>query len=256
MIDCGSLEYAQARLQARHGQRAGEGDWPRLETAREFSALLDAARQSPLRPWLVGITVPATAAQIEAVLRGHWRALVAELAGWMPMAWRPALAWCAVWPELPVLQHLARGGAAAAWMHEDAQLRALCAVPAAERPAALAAAGLGPLAAAWARPDAFAQAWWAEWERRLPPSLGDAQGSLKPLRAALCAHGAAFAAAPPGPGGLLRRALQARLSLLLRRAALEPAAAFVHLALSALDLERLRGELLGRALFAHPRPAS
>jgi len=46
-----------------------------------------------------------------------------------------------------------------------------------------------------------------------------------------------------------------RLSLLWRRAALEPAAAFIHLVLSALELERLRGELLGRRLFAHAKVA-
>ena len=44
MIDCGSLEYAQARVQARHGQRADELAWQRLETAREFAALLAGAR--------------------------------------------------------------------------------------------------------------------------------------------------------------------------------------------------------------------
>jgi hypothetical protein len=53
----------------------------------------------------------------------------------------------------------------------------------------------------------------------------------------------------------LRRALQARLSLLLRRATLEPAAAFIHLALSALELERLRGELLVRKLFMNAKVA-
>jgi hypothetical protein len=45
------------------------------------------------------------------------------------------------------------------------------------------------------------------------------------------------------------------LSLLLRRATLEPAAAFIHVAISALDLERLRGELLSRALFPRARVA-
>jgi len=35
----------------------------------------------------------------------------------------------------------------------------------------------------------------------------------------------------------------------LRRAMLDPAAAFAYLALIALDLERLRGELLRRAAF-------
>jgi hypothetical protein len=43
--------------------------------------------------------------------------------------------------------------------------------------------------------------------------------------------------------------------LLLRRATLEPAAAFIHVALCALDLERLRGELLSRLLFAQRQVA-
>jgi hypothetical protein len=50
-------------------------------------------------------------------------------------------------------------------------------------------------------------------------------------------------------GWPLRRTLQARLTLLFRRAMLDPAAAFAYLALTALDLERLRGELLRRAAF-------
>jgi len=255
VIECGSLEFAQARLQSRHGQRAGEAAWQRLETAREFSALLDAARNSPLRPWLVGITAQSTSRQIEAALRAHWRTCVSEVAGWMPAPWQAAVRWCAVWAELPTLQHLARGGEAAAWMQDDAELRALCAAPAAEQAAALGAGALAPLATAWPAPEAMASAWRVEWQRRLPQPFGDAGDSLTQVVAALLKHGAEFAATPPGPGWLLRRSLQTRLSLLLRRAALEPAAAFIHVALCALDLERLRGELLGRALFAHRRQA-
>jgi len=188
-------------------------------------------------------------------LRAHWRATVAEVARWMPKAWQAAVLWCAVWPDLPVLQHLARGGEPAAWMHDDPELRALCAAPAAERASSLAASAFGPLTLAWPAPESMARAWRAEWERRLPRPLGGVEDSLNQLAATVLKHGAAFAAAPPGPGWLLRRSLQARLSLLLRRAALEPAAAFIHVALCALDLERLRGELLGRALFAHRRLA-
>jgi hypothetical protein len=40
-----------------------------------------------------------------------------------------------------------------------------------------------------------------------------------------------------------------RLALLYRRATSNPAAAFIFLALCALDMERLRGELLRRAIF-------
>lgn len=253
MIACGSLEFTQARVMARHGQRATEAVWQRLVMTREFAALLDAARASPLRPWLDGLSAGSGPAQIESVLRQHWRSTVREIASWMPQPWQPALVWCMELPELPALQHLAQGGEPLAWMQDDADYRALCAVAPAERGPALAASRFTALASAWNSPQALPRAWQAEWQRRLPRWPRGADASLQPFVATLQAHGAAFAAAPPGPGEPLRRALQARLSLLLRRAALEPAVAFIHVALCALDLERLRGELLGRALFAHAR---
>jgi len=252
MIECGSLDYAQARLQSRHGQRANEAAWQRLETAREFAALLDAAAQSPLRPWVAGLTAASPAHRIEAVLRAHWRERVAELAGWMPPPWRPALDWCAVLPDLPLLQHLARGGTSPAWLADDPELGPLGSAAVSERAAVLAAGPLAPLAGAWAAPDSLGQAWTAEWRRRLPGTPGGRGDSLATVAQTLQAHAVAFRTAAPGTGWLLRRALQARLALLMRRAALEPAAAFIHLALCALDGERLRGELLGRVLF--PRP--
>ena len=250
MIECGSLDYAQSRLQARHGLRASEVAWQRLETARELPALLDAAARSPLRPWLAGITAGSPAHRIEAVLRTHWRACVDEVAGWMPPAWRPALAWCAVLPDLPLLQYLARGGTTATWMQDDPAFGALYLAAPGQRADALEQGPFAPLAPAWAAPDTLAQAWRGEWQRRLPPAAGD---SLGPVVQALQVHGVAFGAALAGTGWLMRRALQARLQLLMRRSALEPATAFIHLALCALDVERLRAELLGRVLFARPR---
>lgn len=248
MIECGSLEYAQARLQARHGRRADDGAWQRLETPRAYGALLDAVRSSPLRAWAVGLTPKGSAHEIETVLHGHWRAVVHELAGWMPPAWQPAITWCALAPLLPALQHLARGGPVRPWMQDDALLRVLCAAAPAARADALRGTAAAALAPAWGTAQTLGRAWWQAWEGRLPRPLQRDDG-LHAVVALLQAHGVAFAAAPPGPGTLLRRALQARLTPWLHRAAAEPAAAFVYLALCALDLERLRGELLRRALF-------
>lgn len=248
MIIDGSLDYAQARLQSRHGERAGDATWHRLEAIREFGALLDAASATSLQRWLVGITRHSSAHHIEALLRQHWRGSVAEVAGWMPASWQPALAWCAVLPDLPVLQHLVGGGAPLPWMRDEADWRALGEAPPAARAATLAQGRLRALVAA--PPQALMPAWWAEWRHRLPEPLGGADDPLRQVVTTLQAHGAAFAAAPPGPGATLRQALQARLALLWRRAALTPAAAFIHLALCALDVERLRGELLTRRLFA------
>jgi hypothetical protein len=59
------------------------------------------------------------------------------------------------------------------------------------------------------------------------------------------------------PGGghtaasvLPRQQLVAGLNYVFRRYSFEPAAACAHLGLIALDMEKLRGELLQRALFA------
>ncbi len=255
MIECGSIEYAQARLQARHGQRATEAQWQLLESTREFGALLDAARAGPLRPWVAGLTAQAAAQDIEAAMRAQWQMVVAEVVAWMPGPWHDALAWCAVLPDLPALQHLARGGGPEPWMAQDPRWRELCAVPPGEHAAVLARGPWRALACAWSAPATLAAAWQAEWQRRLPQPLHGADDSLRQVLTTLRQHGAAFAAATPGPGTYLRRALQVRLSLLWRRAALEPAAAFIHLVLSALELERLRGELLGRRLFANAKVA-
>jgi hypothetical protein len=249
VIECGSFEYAHARLHARHGQRADEAAWRRIEVIREFAPLLEVARTGALRPWLVGITADSSAHQVEAILRGHWRALVDERAAWMPLPWHGAVQWCAALPDLALLQHLARGGEPAAWVHDDATWRELCAAQPQARAAVLGAGPYAALAAAWSTPQSLGCAWYDEWQGRMPQPLGDAGDTLEPLVRVLLDHYHAFADADAGQGWLLRGALHARLSLLFRRAALEPAAAFIHLALCALDLERLRAELLRRLLF-------
>ena len=90
--------------------------------------------------------------------------------------------------------------------------------------------------------------WRAEWHRRLPRAAVS-QGIDTHLVPLLMQHASAFAAPQAVDGWALRRQLQSRLVLLLRRTLIEPATAFVDLALSALECERLRGELVRRAAF-------
>ena len=255
MIDAGSLELMQARVQARHGQRLGDVGWQALQNTRDFGALLAAARETTLRPWLAGLTPDVDAARIEAVLRHQWRATVDEALAWMPAAWHAALAWCAVWPDLPALQHLARGGGADAGRFDDPAWQALAHAAPAERHAIVAAGRWAALAPAWPTPALLGQAWLAEWQRRAPAQRGDDAAGWRALTATLQGHTRRFAAAPAGTGDALRQDLRQRLRLLLRRTPLQPALAFIHLALCALDLERLRGELLRRALFTPAKAA-
>jgi hypothetical protein len=248
-VECGSLEFAHARLHARHGERVDAVGWRGIELLRDLGPLLERGRAGALQPWLVGITAESTPAQIESLLRDRWLALVGEVRGWMPPAWKPALDWCAVLGDLAALQHLARGEEPPRWMQGDLRWQALCRADAASRPAELAQGPWSPLTPAWTRPEALGEAWLAEWRRRMPPTTGDAERALTELTRIVLDHRGAFAGAPPDRGWLLRSALRDRLSRLLQRAGLGPAAVFAHLALCALDLERLRAELLRRALF-------
>lgn len=254
MMEYGSLDFAQARLQARHGQRLDEAAWHRIEVMRDFAPMLELARNSALRSWLSGITADSPPQDIETRLRAQWRRRVAEVQGWMPPRWQAAVAWCAVLPELAALQHLARGGEAQPWMNEEPAWRELLQAAPAARPALLHKGPWAALAHAWAVPDTLGAAWLAEWRGRLPPGSDDG-GTMAALQRVLAEHGAGFAAAAPAQAWLLRAGLQARLTVLLRRATLQPAAVFVSLALAALELERLRAELLRRVYFASRKGA-
>ena len=244
MIAAGSVEYAHARIWARHGARPDETLWRRIETTRDLGAVLDLARTGTLARWIEGIGPAAGVHAIEAALRRHWHERVAEVVAWMPPAWGDAIAWCGVLVELPAWQHLARGAPALPWMADDARLN-----PQAPAGSPLASA-VELLQAARADPQNVLPLWLVEWRRRLPRTAGRG-GIERRLLPLLAAHAAAFGAPQAVDGWALRRALRARLVLLLRRALVEPVTAFVYLALSALEFERLRGELVPRAAFPH-----
>jgi hypothetical protein len=219
MMRYGDLDYAQGRLGARYGERPDEAAWRSIGVIRDFPALLDAARQGPFRRWVAGLAPDAQPHAIEAAMRSSWRALCGEVCSWMPAEWQPAVECACSLADLPIVAYLARGEPRLAWMSDY------------------------PKPAPHADPDprALLAAWRDEWQRQVP-----APARRDPVLREL--------------GRLLRsssrRELAARLPLLYRRALLEPSAAFVFLALSALDMERLRGELLRRALFPHLRMAA
>jgi hypothetical protein len=182
---------------------------------------------------------------VEALLLNRWRMLVDEVRAWMPAQWHPAIAWAGVLGDLPVAQYLARGGVPLPWMRDDPAYRELT------RGGGPPASGpLVPLAPAWTSSGGFFRTWADEWRRRVPRRHGTEAGAIADY-ARLLVAGRAARNDPSGIDGVpARRSLAARLTVLYRRATLDPAAAFIFLALSALDMERLRGELLRRAIFS------
>lgn len=253
MIAMTGLEYAHARLWARFGARPTEFDWRRIEVVRDYAALLDAARAvAPFAPWLAGLTADADVHAVEALLRARLRARVEEVASWMPEAWQPAVRWCARAADLPLLAHLARHGGVPRWATTDDVFRPLFDIPQVSTwSAALPRTPLAPLVPALADPARLVAAWAREWWRLLPEAaLSDTERqSFARVARVLTGHLAVFPAARGGDGWPLRRALVGKLERLFRRTPAEPAAAFVFLALVALDGERLRGELVRRVTF-------
>lgn len=237
----GSLEFAHARLCARFGARPDDSVWRRIEVVRDAAGVLDVVRASSLAPFVAGIGPDVTAPALEAAARRHWRALVRDVAGWMPAPWQPAVRWCAVLADLPTLAALGRQ-APPPWLGNDPVLRGIVeGTSAADRAlAALVRAGTGDA-------QRLRAAWEARWHALLPEPL-PAHPLLQRLVQMLAEHAHRFARAHPADAWPLRRGLAARVVLLFRRAGVDPAQAFAFLALTALDYERLRGELVPRSL--------
>jgi hypothetical protein len=238
--------FAQARLQARHGAMPDEHAWRALEASRTASHYVALARKGPLARWVDGIGDDADVHGVEYALRARWRRYVDEVARWQAPAWREATRWFGALAELPLAAGLLRGAARAraAWPDLPAD------ADAAAKAVALRSAGLGPLAAASTEggSQALAAAWLAEWNRRLPagaaadPAIGHSAELLLPR---LRDNGEGRSAGSE----LLRRALVK----LFRRHAFSPAAVYAHLALVALDVERLRGGVTARRLASAAR---
>ncbi len=238
----------------------------RRRALRASCALIDAARASAFRHWITGIDATTTPHRIETSLRDRWRDLVFEVASWMPDEWQAAVAGAPSLADLPAIQHLARGGAALPWMRDDPVYRDLIGPetetparrPSAVRSRPLPPRGPIPIGRPRVARRVAATAAAARGRRRSLAGLPSRSALrvfalrrrlMHALERELASHWRALRDPSLGDGVALRRALQARLALLFRRAMHDPAAAFIFFAQIALDLERLRGELVRRAAF-------
>ncbi len=253
MPDSG-FAYAQARLQARYGSRPTAPDWQRLTAIADFRSFLDHVRATRLAPWVVNISPLVRHHELERLLRAHLRARISEVAGWVPPSWRAAVRWVRVLVDLPALAHLLRHESSQAWMLEEDALRPFAAAEAEihtallERSAWAALArdgGASPLAGRWLK----------EWWRRVPPASPPLRRRLEALAEAVQRHRRTFipaAGAAPVPARAAweaRRRLETTLVRHFRDGFEAPSATFAFLLLTALEYERLRGELVSRLLF-------
>ena len=248
MNNVARFAYAQARLQARHGQRADEQVWRRLHSTGDLANYLQLARQTVLRPWVIGIDSSQNSHDIEFSLRRQFCRCVDDVSRWLPADWRAALQDLKHLPQLPALQHLLNGASVPAWMLDDPGLRHFASENTGWRTEAIQASEYGYLVQAWQRGETLYGAWYDNWRHQWPGSARP-KVAMEQLGRLLLQH--IRSQDPTGTSTRQRRqVLESRLNGVFRRFSFQPAAAFAHLALVALDLEQLRGDLLSRKLFA------
>jgi hypothetical protein len=239
--------YAQARIQARFAALPRETDWQRVAVSRTLAAFLEDARTGSLRDWVKGFSVQSDVHDLEAGIGSLYRETLEAVTALAPVPWREAVSWLRWLPLLPLLAHLQAGGMMPKWANGDPFLRALL-----DDEGALSRQRLeGEGAQCLLQPGQdLPVAWVEEWRRRWPPCSLAASRALTALRDLLLDHVQGFSKVPAESAWRLRRELRERLRLRFHQQLLQPTIPFIYLALTALDLERLRAALVTRILFS------
>lgn len=247
-----AFDFIQARLQARHGRRPGDDRWRLLESSTDLAGYLQQARGTALSPWVQHLSPQADAHLIEHSMRRIWRDYSAEIAGWAPAQWAPAILWIGSLPDLPFISHLARGGAVRPWMLQDPVLAPLALEDFQRRLESLAESPLSGVAESVRRGGSPVESWLDAWEATWPSAARGA--GFQNLRILFGRHIANILAEPGAQpsGPKLRAQLAERLTAIFRRESGRIGAVFAHLGLMLVDVERLRGGLVLRALFTDP----
>ena len=244
-----NFAYMQARVQARHGMRPDAQVWHHLQGIAGLGNYLHAAQRTTLSPWVSGINANHDSHAIEVTLRRLFRDYIDRVAHWLPARWAGSVRLITHLPYLPAVQHLLSGDTAPAWMLEDAHLHLFASENTALRNAALLDSDWHYLVQAQQRGMTLSDAWLELWQRQWPGHTRLHAGMTR-LGSLFQAHIKMLSAHHRGNTAQQREALTAQLQAVFRRYSFQPAAACAHLALVALDLEQLRGELVSRALFA------
>jgi hypothetical protein len=235
--------YAQARAQARQGDRLSEDSWGLLESSVGLAQYLHLVRGTTLAVRVEHFSAATSPHVIERFLRQEWRREVASAVRWTPLRWRAAVAWTARLVDLPAVSHLLHGDATQPWMADDPALSGFAAEDADTIRATIEDALPGLAAGGRSGNDSRA-GWLSEWRRLWP-----ADAARDPQLDKLAGLVERYSGGETDGGGDWSSELQRRALHILRAHREQPVTVFCHLLLSALELHRLRQGLLERALF-------
>jgi len=240
--------YVQARIQSRYGSRAKTDVWLKLHTIDDPGSYLQVARQTPLRPWVLGINSTHSSHSVELALRQKYRAHVDEVARWMPGAWQSPIRWIKRLADLPILQYLAEGGDPINWMKSDPAIDGFTANEPALRLQAMRDAGCTSLVEAWQQDDLLIAGWLRHWNNICPATKAFKQG-LHQME--LLLHAQNQPSARQADAGLPTEYadIENRLRRIFRRYSFQPTAVCAYLASIAIDVQHIRSNLMQRMLF-------
>jgi len=250
-----TFAYVQTRLHARHGNRPDARTWQRLDTYKELAGYLQNARRTVLRPWVLGFHEHDDYHALESNLIKQFRFYIDEVAHWQPQQWKEAVLWIKQLPDLPALQYLLTGNTAQTWMLDESRLKLFSTTNLEQRFEYMTQSVYAPLIQAWQSgitlPDAWVQHWQSLWGEQ---NITNTQPLLE-LIALLNQHLNLFRQSALLHTWQARQILNNQLTRMFRKYTFQPVASFIHLALVALDVERLRGDIMQRSLFVSFREA-
>jgi hypothetical protein len=240
--------YAQVRIQSRYGQRADTSVWLKLHNIQDLGSYLQTAQQSALRPWVLGLSATHSSHDIELALRQKYRQHVDEVAGWMPIRWQQPVRWIKRLVDLPALQYLLTGGEPLEWMKSDPCISEFTADDPQSRAQAMIEAGNKAMVDALQQDGSILSGWLSQWHRIRPRSMNLNHG-LRALDKLIHEYAQRQAnqhgrVLPTDYDQLLDQ-----LRLLFRRYAFQPTAVVAYLVIVAVDVYRIRSDLMQRLFF-------
>jgi hypothetical protein len=239
-------------MQARHACWPDELTWARFYSSESLGHFLQQARNTPLQAWLGSIDTRQTVHEMERALRGIARGYAEEVASWVPEDWQRAVRWTAMWMDLPFVRALGEAGKPPSWLRADPRFGSFAFDRQAERVAALRQSQFAPLLEPIERPLIIR---WVDHFRALcPPASGSQMAALRSVQELVGAHQNAMAQTDAATDGwALRKELMREIQRCFRSFCETPAAVFCHLVWVGLQLERLRGAVVRRALLPEVR---
>ena len=241
--------YIQTRIQARHGERLDDTNWRQLEAQQGLSNFLHIARETSLRPWVLGLHGSDDIHTLEKEILRQFRHYIEEVSNWQPREWRAATRWLGILVDLPVLEHLLTGEAVPSWVSRDDNYKNLTESTADQRRQAMLQTAYAPLAESWSPETALTEEWLRCWRKLWPQESKPVISAVEKVTDTLIKHRNALTDTPGQDTRSARKELATRLNYLFRRFSQQPAAVFAHLGMVAIDIERLRGNLSRRSLF-------